>query len=65
MSWFCSHDWRDDRLRFVPPAPVKMSRVSEELIQKSIFGFTVVDQTCVKCGKQRSFTLIGDARDQD
>lgn len=58
----CKHQWKNIARRYTPPiAHIKHleadSKTQVELAQRSLFGFTVIEQLCEIC-KYYKFTVV-------
>lgn len=61
---FHTHSWKEEARWYTPPnrGPFEASRISEETIEKIMFGVTSVELRCSVCGDLKCVVLPGDAR---
>ena len=61
---FHRHDWSEVQRRFTGKVleRVKMERCSEELLRQMLFGVTVIELRCEKCGDRKTVKAMGDLR---
>lgn len=61
MARKCRHDWEEMDRRHYPPTVNNFEgdRLSEDLFLKIVYGITVVELTCQKCGDIKSHEMIG------
>lgn len=59
---FCAHKWKEMKRKFNWPInqPIKTKCISPEDFNRILFGITVVELKCRKCGMLRHITFVGD-----
>lgn len=65
MIFRCRHPrWNPVLVNYQPPrtGPKSIEATKEKLILAVMFGLSTVTQTCARCGRARSYTVAGDAR---
>ena len=62
MNCFFSHNWVEVRREFNPPSKRGGNGLSEVLINKLAFGFTVIELKCQKCGDIKTIEFVGKSK---
>jgi hypothetical protein len=57
----CQHQWEETSRSYTPPTPgSSVKTATRDLAEKMLFGLTVIEQQCTKCGLLTHHNVAGN-----